>query len=296
MSLFVLPSVFISQITRKDTMDTVYFSLRGMISVKSQIIQPRVYTVFLCNISSTLTEQQFEDGIFASTGVKVGAVSFRNSSNADTLMALVSFKSSEDLHRVDESIQDEGPLDWNAKMPLHVTCQSAVYKQLEQYGDLEIDGEASGQKSTDTSCSSLRNDAPITSTLFHQCMSSARLVLQPGASCFVPADSCRSLCSETQSLLLCIEFDRYSSPDEMVCHETSRHNPKAQTFYLWSAIPSWLPHQFRTRAGDEVTARRHKSACSRPLIRLLNASHSKLEPFLELARVRAPSFFALFRY
>jgi hypothetical protein len=289
-SLFILPQVFISQITRKDNADTVYFSLRGVISVKSQIVQNRVYSAVLSNVSSRLTEQRFIDCILETTGVKVKSVDFRPSMSADTVTAIVNFESYGDFQIVTEHLQDKGPLDWNANMELHVTSQTAVYKQLVQYGEVEFDGETSEKSPVHATLSStLRAEAPVTCTMFSQCMSADRSVLQPGSSCFVPAGSCRSLCSETRSLLLCIEFLKDSTPQDRI---DGQENPRlksnsiyTQAFYFWSAISSWRPHQFRTRAGDHVTARRHNSPIPRHVVRLLDINHSALKPFLEQARV-----------
>ena len=84
---------FISQITRKDNADTVYFSLRGVISVKSQIVQNRVYSAVLSNVSNRLTEQRFIDCILEFTGAQVKSVDFRPSVSAETVTAIVTFES-----------------------------------------------------------------------------------------------------------------------------------------------------------------------------------------------------------
>jgi hypothetical protein len=280
-SLFVLPSIFISHITRMDNADTVYLCLRGMISLKRQGINSGVYSAVLTNISECLTQQQFIDFILESTGVKVQSVHFRPFF-AKTLSAIVNFESQDDFQKVASLVQAGNPFHWNADMPLFLTGQTKVYSQPVQYGEIETGDSPSIFCASPVDASSATSTANIWSE-FSQCLPVDQSVLQPAACCFVPAASLHSFCSETPSLLLCIQFIK--DPLSQHMSATQLQSRAVQARYFWSAIPSWKPHQFRMRAGNEETKKRHYSSLERPVVRRLDIGHSELKPFLDQARV-----------
>jgi hypothetical protein len=289
-SLFVLPSIFISHITRMDNADTVYLCLRGMISLKRQGIDSGVYSAVLTNISECLTQQQFVDFILEFTGAKVKSVHFRPCS-AKTLSAIVNFESQDDFQKVASLVQAGNPLRWNADMPLFLTAQTAVYSQPVQYGEIETDDSpsifcASGaDASSATSTANILASTRVTCSKFSQCLPVDRSVLQPAAHCFVPAESLHSFCSETSSLLLRIQFVKDPLPQQTPVAQLQSQPLAVQACYFWSAIPSWKPHQFTMRAGNEETKKRHYSSLERPVVRRLHIGHSELQPFLDQARV-----------
>jgi hypothetical protein len=286
-SLFVLPSIFISHITRMDNADTVYLCLRGMISLKRQGIESGVFSAVLTNISESLTHQQFVDFILESTGVKVKSVHFRPFF-AKRLSAIVNFESKDDFQKVASLVHSGNSLHWNADMPLFLTAQTAVYSQPVQYGEIEQCDSPSffvptPDSTSSTSSGNFSTSARVTCSEFTQCLPVDRSVLQPAAHCFVPAASLHSFCSETPSLLLRIQFIKDPTPQHMLADQLL---PVAvQARYFWSAIPSWKPHQFRMRAGNEETKKRHYSSLERPVVRRLAIGHSELRPFLDQARV-----------
>jgi hypothetical protein len=99
----------------------------------------------------------------------------------------------------------------------HNKPDCGLHKQLVQYGEVEFEGATSEKTPVHaTLFSTPLAEAPVTCTMFSQCMSADRLVLQPGSSCFVPASSCRLLCFVTRSLLLCIEFLKSSTPQDRI--------------------------------------------------------------------------------
>jgi hypothetical protein len=290
-----LPSTFISHITRKDNVDTVYLCLRGMVSLKRQGVESGVFSAVLSNISEHLSQEQFVDFILESTGVKVKSVHFKPFL-AKKLSAIVNLESQDDFQKIAALVQDEVPLVWNANMPLFLTGQAAVYSQAVEYGAIEQDVEISNHFSARTDASdAVLSSARVMCSKFSHCSPVDRSVLQPNVHCFVPAASLHSFCSETPSLMLCIQFIK--DPTSQVAsfaHVDQFPSLAVQARYFWSAIPSWKPHQFRMRAGNEETAKRHYSCLERPVVRLLDITHSELKPFLNQARVSFLNFFAVY--